>query len=360
MWNSVREKFEYAQMTGGTPNSGVTMDDLFPCSICFATMTNVAITPCGHLFCMSCYMTNLAHSSRCAICRKPVPRKLEPVPVLDSMIATAVRIVQDSIGNARTSMTSLQNARTQIDHMTVTMTQLARQQEEMTSVKEQHRNAILECNSLGDALAAAHNDINRLQERCTTVQAELESLHIHCASLENTNALGMLHKQIAEERASQANRKYLVMARQMRQMAKLKKQYAQLQDRFRAVTMDLECVVCEDCRLTTAHDGCLVCEAQKDVTQLRTDYNDMNLNYVRAQVNLDRMVCAECQEMDTQHGCLVCNAHASQQAEVDRLTKDNNTMATDLTRAQTEVNDLSLRHNVVSDAVHNLWCAMYD
>ncbi|ADE34406.1 RING-finger-containing E3 ubiquitin ligase [Turbot reddish body iridovirus] len=345
-------------MTSGTPNVGVTMDDLFPCSICFATMTKAAITPCGHLFCMSCYMTNLAHSSNCAICRKPVPQKLEPVPVLDSMIATAVRIVQDSIGNARTSMTSLQNARTQIDHMTVTMTQLARQQEEIVNLQEQHRNAVVECNSLGDALAAAHNDILTLQERCTTVQAELESLHIHCASLENTNALGMLRKQIAEERASQANRKYLAMAKQMREMAKLKKRYARLQDRFRAVTMELECVVCEDCR-PTAHDGCLVCEARRDVTQLRTDYNNMNMNSVRAQVQLDRMVCAQCQAADTQDGCLVCRAHASQRAEVERLRRDNTTMATDLTRAQTEVNDLSLRHNVVSDAVHNLWCAMY-
>ncbi|QOE77204.1 RING-finger-containing E3 ubiquitin ligase [Banggai cardinalfish iridovirus] len=347
-------------MTGGTPNSGVTMDDLFPCSICLTTMTNVAITPCGHLFCMSCYMTNLAHSPRCAICRKPVPRKLDRVPVLDSMIATAVRIVQDSIGNARTSMTSLQNARTQIDHMTVTITQLGRQQEEMAKVQAEHRNAIEECNSLRDALAAAHNDMVRLQERCTTVQAELESLHVHCASLENTNALGMLHKQIAEERASQANRKYLAMARQMREMGRLKKRYARLQDRFRAVTMELECVVCEDCRPTTAHDGCLVCEVRKDVTQLRADYNHMNLNYVCTQVQLDRMVCAQCQAMDTHQGCLVCDAHASQQAEVDRLTRDNTTMATDLTRAQTEVNDLSLRHNAVSNAVHTLWCAMYD
>lgn len=45
-----------------------------PCVICFETITQLTITPCGHMYCRACIESALGVASRCPTCRNPLTR----------------------------------------------------------------------------------------------------------------------------------------------------------------------------------------------------------------------------------------------------------------------------------------------
>ncbi|AZQ20813.1 hypothetical protein ORF 049R [Red seabream iridovirus] len=67
---------------------------LFQCSICLDSARDVAVTPCGHVFCYQCHMQCAERRSmyRCAVCRAEVrvSQVRTRMPVLNAMITEAI------------------------------------------------------------------------------------------------------------------------------------------------------------------------------------------------------------------------------------------------------------------------------
>ena len=75
--------------------------NVYVCPVCMEVpgTTNVAITACGHKFCMPCLLSSLKTRNTCPMCRSPIESEREcieplPVSVASELIRTEERAIQ--------------------------------------------------------------------------------------------------------------------------------------------------------------------------------------------------------------------------------------------------------------------------
>ena len=77
--NSTRNRLSYSWdavfLKTGMVNQSVLLSDVRECSICLEDdleLNELAITPCAHVFCVTCLRDSVRKDRKCALCREPV------------------------------------------------------------------------------------------------------------------------------------------------------------------------------------------------------------------------------------------------------------------------------------------------
>ncbi|MCL7030127.1 hypothetical protein MKW94_010345 [Papaver nudicaule] len=72
-------------------------DEKFNCSFCVQLLDRPVTTPCGHNYCLKCFLKWVGQGKQtCAKCRRPIPSKMASEPRINSAVVIAVRMARMS------------------------------------------------------------------------------------------------------------------------------------------------------------------------------------------------------------------------------------------------------------------------